>query len=163
MQGCWWWRGRGQRCYACGTDKFKEPTGAIKVATGALAAEERVRTAAADGLITGFDRGKRMEAPGQGVSFSEPGCLVTFVGVERVLGAPFRVIDGDAISGKADLEWLRARVGELSQEIMRLYAYLGLESVDVLARGMIDDPLTFGLDVPTIHEPQIQSVVSGDL
>ena len=67
---------------------------------------------------------------------------------------PFRV------SGKADLEWLKARVGERSQEIMRLYAYLGLGSVNALARGMIDDPLTFDPDVPTVHEPQIQSLIT---
>ena len=52
-----------------------------------------------------------MEALGQGVSFSKPGCLVSFVGVVRVLGAPFRVIDDDTFSGKADFEWLKARVG----------------------------------------------------
>ena len=101
-----------------------------------------------------------MEALGQGVSFSKPGCLVSFVGVERVLGAPFRVIDDDALSGKADLEWLKARGGERSQEIMRLYACLVLETANALARGMTDDPLTFDPDVPTVHEPQIQSLIT---
>ena len=90
------------------------------MAAEALVAEERVRVAAADGLITGVDRGQRMEVFGQGVSFSKPGCLVSFVGVERVLGAPFRVIGDGALSGKADLEWLKARIGERSQEFMRL-------------------------------------------
>ena len=61
--------------------------------------------------MTWVDRGERMEALGQGVSFSKPGCLVSFVGVVRVLGAPFRVIDDDTFSGKADFEWLKARVG----------------------------------------------------
>jgi len=53
-----------------------ETDGAIKVTAEALAAEERVRVAAADGLMTGVDRGQRMEALGQGVSFSKPGCLL---------------------------------------------------------------------------------------
>ena len=58
--------------------------------------------------------GQHLETGGRGVSFSKPGCLVSFVGVKRVLGAPFRVIDEVTRSGEADLEWLSARVGELS-------------------------------------------------
>ena len=60
------------------------PSSKVKKAE-ALAAEERERAAAADGAMAGADMGQRLETVGRGVSFSQPGCLVSFVGVERVL------------------------------------------------------------------------------
>ena len=132
-----------------------ETAGADKVEAEALAAEERERAAAADGAMAGADLGQRLETVGRGVSFSQPGCLVSSVGVDRALGAPFRVIDDFTRSGEADLEWLSARVGELSQEVMCLYAHLGLESVNALARELLDDPSMFDTDVPKVHEPQV--------
>jgi len=110
--------------------------------------------------MAGADLGQRLETVGRGVSFSQPGCLVSFVGVERVLGAPFRVIDDFTRSGEADLDWLSARVGELSQEVMCLYAHQGLGSVDTLARELLDEPLKFDTDVPKVHEPQLQSIIT---
>ena len=127
---------------------------------GALDAEERGRAAAADEAMAGADLGQRLETLGRDVSFSPPGCLVSFVGVERVLGAPFRVIDDFTRSGEADLEWLRARVDELSQEVMCLYAHLGLESADALARELIDGPSMFDTNVPEVHESQVQSIIT---
>ena len=134
-----------------------EAAGAIKVEAEALAAEERERAAAADGAMAGADLMQHMEIAGRGVSFSQPGCLVSFVGVERVLGAPFRVIDDFTRLGEADLEWVRARVGELSQEVMCLYAHLGLESADALARELLHDPSKFDTDVPKALSPRIAS------
>ena len=46
-------------------------------------------------------------------------------------------------------------VGVLSQEVMCLYAHLGLESVNALARELLDDPSMFDTDVPKVHEPQV--------
>ena len=79
--------------------------------------------------------------------------------VSMVLGAPFRVIDEVACSGEADSEWPSARVGELSQKAMCLYAHIMLESVD-LARELLNDPLKFDTDVPKVHEPQVQSLIT---
>ena len=120
-----------------------EASGAIEVEAGALAAEERERAAAADGAITGAGLGQRLETAGPGVHFLQPGCLVSFAGVIRVLGAPFRVIEDFTRSGEAESEWLSARVGELSQGVMRLYAHLGLESLNALARKLPDGPSVF--------------------
>jgi hypothetical protein len=56
--------------------------------------------------------------------FSKPPCLVSFVGVERLLGAPFRVIDKRSKS--TDVKWLQARVKEQADKVIRQYAFLGL-------------------------------------
>ena len=58
------------------------------------------------------------------------------------------------------MEWLSACVGELSQKAMFLYAHLGLESVDALARELLDDSLQCDTDVPKAHEPQVQSFIT---
>ena len=76
-----------------------EAAGAIKAEAEALAAEERERVAAAGGAMAWAELGQHLETGGQGVSFSKPGCLVSSVGVERVLGAPFRMIDEVTRSG----------------------------------------------------------------
>ena len=75
-------------------------------------------------------------------------------------GAPFQVIDEVTLSGRADSEWLNARVGELSQKAMCVYAHLGLESADAIAREVLDGPLKFGTDVPDIREPDIHSPIT---
>ena len=111
-------------------------------------------------FLHGLDLEQRLELVGQGVSFSKPGCLVSFVGVERVLGAPFRVIDEVTRSGDADRKWLRARVGEQTQEVMCLYAHLGLESVDALLLEPLDGPSKLDRGLPELHEPQIQSLIT---
>ena len=103
-----------------------EAAGAIQAEAEALAAEERERFAAADGEMAWAELGQHVAIGGRGVSFSNPGCLVSFVGVERVLGAPFRVTDEVARSGETDLEWLSARVGEISQKPCACTRILGL-------------------------------------
>ena len=50
-----------------------------------------------------MDLEELLETVDQGVSCSKPGCLVSFVGVERALGASFRVIDDLTLSGVTDL------------------------------------------------------------
>ena len=55
-----------------------------------------------------------------------PGCLVSFVGVQRLLGSPFRIID--SATAEADTRWLQERVEELTQPALRIFAHLGLES-----------------------------------
>ena len=99
-----------------------EDAGAITVEAEALEAEERERATATDGAMAGADLEQRSETVGQVASFSEPGCLVSFVGVERVLGAPFRVIDDVTRSGDADFERLRAQVSEQSQKAIPIRA-----------------------------------------
>ena len=117
-----------------------EDAGAIKVEAEALGAEERERCAAIDKVRPGVDLEELLETRDPGVSCPIPGCLVSFVGVERVLDAPFRVIDDSTLSGDADLEWLKGRVNEQAQEVMRLYAHLGLDFVNSLAQELLDDP-----------------------
>ena len=88
----------------------------------------------------------------------KPPCLVSLVGVERVLGAPFRVIDLDTEA--ADLQWLKAQVNELSQKALTVFAHLGIESVDSLGRSLIEDSSKYVTNVPKISEPQIQSLLT---
>ena len=66
-----------------------EAAGAVKAGAEALVAEERERVAAAGGEVAWAELGQHLGTGGRDVSFSKPGCLVSFVGVERVLGAPF--------------------------------------------------------------------------
>ena len=90
--------------------------------------------------------------------FSKPPCLVSFVGVERLLGAPFRVIDKRSKS--TDVKWLQARVKEQADKVIRQYAFLGLKSVDTLAREIMDEPASYPNKVPTMHEAQVQSLLT---
>ena len=76
------------------------------------------------------------------------------------MGAPFWVIGDVTRSGDADLEWLSARVGEQTQEVMCLYAHLGLELADPLLWESLDDPSKLDRGVPKPHEPQIQSLIT---
>ena len=99
-----------------------EDAGAITVEADALEAEERERAAAVDKARSGVDLEELLETVDQDVSCFKSGCLVSFVGLERVLGAPFRVTDDSTLSGDADLECLKARVHEQAQEVMCLYA-----------------------------------------
>ena len=110
--------------------------------------------------MSGADLEQRLKTVDQGVSFSKPRCLVSFVGVERVMSAPFRVIDDFTCSGYTDLVWLKARVDEQTQEVMCLYPYLGLESADSLVLELLDDPSKLVRDVPELHESQIQSLIT---
>ena len=66
---------------------------------------------------------------------------MSFVGVERLLGAPFRVIDKRSKS--TDVKWLQARVKEQADKVIRQYAFLGLKSVDTLAREIMDEPASY--------------------
>ena len=90
--------------------------------------------------------------------FSKPPCLVSFVGVERLLGPPFRVIDKRSKS--TDVKWLQARVKEQADKVIRQYAFLGLKSEDTLARGIMDEPASYPNKVPTMHEAQVQSLLT---
>ena len=65
-----------------------------------------------------------------------PPCLISVVGVERFLGAPFRVISKE--SGTPDTEWLRARVAGMTGKAVRLFAHLGLESVDNMGSQIVE-------------------------
>ena len=54
-----------------------------------LEAEEWERVKAADEAMARTDLEQRLEVVSQGVLFSKPRCLVSFVGVERVFGRSF--------------------------------------------------------------------------
>ena len=43
---------------------------------------------------------------------------------------------------------------------MCLYAHLGLESVDALARELLNGPLKFDTDLSKVHVPQVQSHIT---
>ena len=89
---------------------------------------------------------------------NKPPCLVSLVGVERVLGAPFRVID--TYSEAADVQWLKVQVNELSRKAVAIFAHLGIESVDSLGCSLVDDPSHYVTNVPKVSEPQIQSLLT---
>ena len=70
------------------------------------------------------------------------------------------MIDEVTRTGDAGSEWPSARVGELPQNAMCLYAHLRLGSVDALARELLGDSLMFDKDVPKVHGPQVHSSVT---
>jgi len=88
-----------------------------------------------------------------------PGCLVSFVGVQRLLGSPFRII-GSA-TAEADTRWLQERVEELTQPALRIFAHLGLESVDALGRSLVTNPeLYITENIAKVESSQIQSLLT---
>jgi hypothetical protein len=101
---------------------------------------------------------KLQDADRTGVHFAKPSVLVSIVGVERLLGSPFRVVDSNTSS--TDMAWIKARVTELAQPALQIFAHLGLESVDMLGRKLTSKPEAYNTNVPKIHEPQLQSLVT---
>jgi len=88
-----------------------------------------------------------------------PGCLVSFVGVQRLLGSPFRIIDSS--TAEADIRWLQERVEELTQPAFRTFAYLGLESVDALGRRLVTNPdLYITENIAKVESSQVQSLLT---
>ena len=88
-----------------------------------------------------------------------PGCLVSFVGVQRLLGSPFRIIDSP--TAEADIRWLQERVEELTQPALRTFAYLGLESVDALGRRLVTNPdLYITENIAKVESSQVQSLLT---
>jgi hypothetical protein len=60
------------------------------------------------------------------------GLLITHVGVEKIMGAPFRALcPGEGL--ERDLAWLAARAGEQAAGVAKLFAHIGLKAVDDLA------------------------------
>jgi hypothetical protein len=64
--------------------------------------------------------------------------LFTSCGVEKLMGAPLRVIlnDEDAAS---DVNWLKSEVKKSADEAKRSFAYLGLSEVDAAAAAQNTD------------------------
>jgi len=88
-----------------------------------------------------------------------PGCLVSFVGVQKLLGSPFRIID--SATADIDTRWLQERVEEVTQPALRTFAYLGLDSVDALGRSLVTNPDLYITDnIAKVESSQVQSLLT---
>ena len=60
------------------------------------------------------------------------GLLISHVGAVKVMGAPFRALCSGEGSER-DLTWLAARASEQAVEVAKLFAHIGLKTIDEVA------------------------------
>ena len=71
--------------------------------------------------------------------------VVSTVGFERIMGAPFRLVEPDSMPDEqeASVEWLQGHVRAAAQETFRSFAHIGSEHVDQVARSVLTDPASY--------------------
>ena len=91
--------------------------------------------------------------------------VVSVVGFEKIMGAPFRLVDSDSHPEDRDaaIKWLRGHVRAAAQQTIRAFSHLGSSHVDALAKSLLTDPSSYkssedGLPAIKTHS-QLQSLM----
>ena len=78
--------------------------------------------------------------------------LFTSCGVEKLMGAPLRVILND-VDAESDVIWLKSEVKKRADEAKRSFAYLGLSEVDAAAADQNTEGYTPAIAVQDANAP----------
>lgn len=90
--------------------------------------------------------------------------LITSCGVERLMGSPLRLVEREGEPARVSTEWLRLQVKGMADSTALLFAHLGLQGVDNVAKEDLrvpnyPDTETLLPRLPEV-EPQLQNLIA---